>query len=648
MKKFFIFLLLFIFLLTFKEWFSPVLISGGDFPNFTKLSYERINLMPYAWGVGVSTLGGYVAPLSWNHFINSLPIIVGKTLGINWIFIQRIFYLFPLLISLFIVPLFVFRKFFPSSKFYIFATIIFSLNTYILMVIGGGQIFLGLSYSLIPLVFYFLSKTFSKPIITSSLITAFLFSLQVMFDLRIAYVTILGFVIFLLLNYSKTKAYLKSLVFSFFIPMFLSFLFNLYWILPTILTKGASQSFGQEYLSSSIIPFLSFASFSNAFSLLHPNWPENIFGKVYFMRPEFLILPILAFSGLFFRKDKRILFFSLLGIVGAFLAKGANQPFGQVYSWMFNHVPGFIMFRDPTKWYSFVALSYSILIPFSISEIYGKFKDRKQVGKVFVVLIFFYLLFLIRPAFLGQLNGTFKSTKVPNDYLKFENFLGSQKEFSRTFWLPSSQRFSYYSDTHPIVSGDRLFGTNDPKKSIKFLKKSENLMQDLSVRYVVIPYDSEGEIFLSDRKYSQKLYEQTVNQVRNISWLRQMSGFGKIAVFEVPNQKDHFWSQSENLKIKYQYINPAEYKVQVQDAKKDDILVFSEGFDPNWTAESSGFKINSSEFAGRLNSFKLPKKGNYEFNVYYEPQKYVEAGLWVSGLSIFIALAFFFSKYFKK
>ena len=34
----------------------------------------------------------------------------------------------------------------------------------------------------------------------------------------------------------------------------------------------------------------------HALSLLHPNWPENLFGKVYFLQPEFLILPILAFS----------------------------------------------------------------------------------------------------------------------------------------------------------------------------------------------------------------------------------------------------------------------------------------------------------------------------------------------------------------
>ncbi len=51
-----------------------------------------------------------------------------------------------------------------------------------------------------------------------------------------------------------------------------------------------------------MLHFLSFADFSHTLAFLHPNWPENLFGKVYFLQPEFLLLPVIAFSALFFVK----------------------------------------------------------------------------------------------------------------------------------------------------------------------------------------------------------------------------------------------------------------------------------------------------------------------------------------------------------
>ncbi|MEK9184848.1 MAG: hypothetical protein AAB866_01630, partial [Patescibacteria group bacterium] len=50
-------------------------------------------------------------------------------------------------------------------------------------------------------------------------------------------------------------------------------------------------------------------------------------------------------------------------------AKQPFPPFGQINVWLFQHFPGMIMFRDPTKWYVLTAVSYAILIPFSLLKI---------------------------------------------------------------------------------------------------------------------------------------------------------------------------------------------------------------------------------------------------------------------------------------
>ncbi|PIR79698.1 MAG: hypothetical protein COU25_04025 [Candidatus Levybacteria bacterium CG10_big_fil_rev_8_21_14_0_10_35_13] len=350
----------------------------------------------------------------------------------------------------------------------------------------------------------------------------------------------------------------------------------------------------------------------------------------------------------------------MLGLLGAFLAKGANEPFGEIYLWLFNHVPGFVLFRDPTKWYTLIALSYSMLIPFTIFKAYELLKSPQKFQisnfknqffnfqNLFLILTSLFLILLIRPAFLGQLSGTFKSVQIPKEYVRLEQFLSSQESFFRTLWVPTQQRFSYYSAKHPAVPAQNFFKTVEYSQIIKKIKTSEGekLLQEAGVKYVVVPYDSQGEIFLKDRKYNNGIYQKTINEVKQISYLKHANGFGKIAVFEVSNPKDHFWTTSKSLTLKYKYISPVEYKLEIKNARKGDIIIFSESYDVSWIAQSSKFKVQSSKFDNKFNSFVLPADGDYNLKVYYTPQDYVNIGMVISGLTLVLILGALI--YFKK
>lgn len=269
-----------------------------------------------------------------------------------------------------------------------------------------------------------------------SLLLGILFALLIALDIRIAYMMMIGVGIFLLIKFiyelrianGGLKEQIRELLFEFvyiiLIPSAVAGLLHAFWIVPTLFVhQNPFQQLGAAYSTNEAVKFFSFATFENTVSLLHPNWPENIFGKIYFMRPQFLLLPILAYGALFFVNGKRktengeiikqvqndpashelrkgkekrlprvdtstlamtdenlyVIFFALLGLLGAFLAKGANDPFGGIYLWLFGHVPGFVMFRDPTKWYLLIAISYSMLVPYTVSKIYDwlsqKFKN---------------------------------------------------------------------------------------------------------------------------------------------------------------------------------------------------------------------------------------------------------------------------------
>ncbi|MDO8658559.1 MAG: hypothetical protein Q7K55_07485 [Candidatus Levybacteria bacterium] len=472
---------------------------------------------------------------------------------------------------------------------------------------------------------------------------------------------------------------------------------NLFWIFPLISDKSAFVSgLGPAYTSSGITKFLSFAFLENSFSLLQPNWPENVFGKVYFMRPEFIILPIIAYASLFFINSKfthstssgqssksqlavknynnngtmkqlsseKILFFALLGLIGAFLAKGAKEPFGDIYLWMFNHFPGFSMFRDPTKWYLLVAISYSVLIPYSIWNVYEKIKSCAKFSifnfkfllkskifnfqNLFLLLVICYLLFLIQPAMLGKLTGTFKNHEIPQEYVKSKDVLAKDKQFYRTLWLPKFQRFGFYSNNHPAISSEEFFGTASVSGILKQLNEPgiQKKLGETAIKYIIVPLDSESEIFLDDRKYDKRKYESITFELDKLHWLKKVNDLGQLKVYELDDLQDKFFilsSQKFSTQLKYKMINPSLYELNIKNGQKGETIIFSEKYNKNWILNDKNFSVESKPYKNIMNSFLLPRSGDYKVSVFYKPQKYAEAGmvLSLSTIVVIIALLFF-------
>lgn len=644
-------------------------IIGGDW-SYYFLEYLKELSLPQIWNPHWPTtgLGGNQLPILPLKLYLQVPIMVFVNfLGLPWEIIQKIFWFWgPFLLA-------IFSSYQLTNS--LLGSLIFITNTWILMIVTGGQMGIALSYSIAPLV---LAKfidlinlsTFNHvgnwKLLKKSLIVGLILGVQLMWDVRITYITLIAvglyFVFQQLFTKQNFKIVLKNLFFLLGLPLLLTVGLHTFWILPMIVTGLPAIRELSGVFSPEAVKFFSFADFSHAFSFLHPNWPENIFGKTYFLQPEFLVLPILAFSSLFFfekskiknqkysnnlmvgqSSNETILFFVLLGLLGAFLAKGANPPFGEVYLWLFKNFPGMNMFRDPTKFYLLVSLSYIILIPFSLGQISKQLKKVANIKYLVLGIFVIYWLFLIRPTWLGQLGGTFKQREVPEVYAELKIFLADQPEFFRTFWVPQQQRFTFYNSSHPAISAESFFKVASASAIIEKLKNQEakKLLSETSVKYVIIPYDSEGEIFLEDRKYSSQLRKTVEDELDRITWLKKIPVAPNVAVYEIPNPRDHFWSPSTTLRINYQTINPTEYKVEVKNVKGGDLLVFSEGFDKNWQAKTvSGVKhyVSSSKYGGLLNSFVLPKSGDYSLEVYYIPQRWVNVGLIISAVTLIISV----------
>lgn len=644
--------------LIFKNWFSLNPLSSGDWTYAFLSSSREFSAYPQVWNTHF--FGGFGGAIPFILGLETFFLATSKFLslaGLNWILIERLIWFWPYLVLSFFSSYFLFKSFFKISFYSVLAALIFVTNTYALMLASGGQMGVALAYAISPFVVgYFVrfsneNKYLSiKSNFLESIFFGGLLAIIAAYDLRITYIvlTVLFLYTIVVRPFTK-KTFFRFLFFVFLIPTIIIVLLNAFWTFPFIaLSTHALDAVPKgSYVSMESVRFFSFAKFENTFSLLHPNWPENIFGKVSFLHSEFLIIPILAFISLLFGlKDKKnyktVGFLSFLGVFGAFLAKGTNDPFGNVYELLFSHFPGFFMFRDSTKWYLIVVIAYSVLIPYSLYNI-SLFLNKKYKVKnwtIFIVFLVFWAV-LIREGVVGQLSGTFKKQTVPVEYIQLADKILGDHTFYRILYVPTYERYGYVSDQNPALSADIIFKTSDIKTIISKLNnpKTGTELSEAGVRYVVVPTDPQKEIYLSDRKYDDSIRVNLVEEIDNIPWLIKLKGHGNLNVYELKEKRERFFMLGQG-KVSLKKISSSEYQINLQNVKNGDRLVFSDAYSKDWVLINST-NTNHSVSYRNFNSWNLLRTGDYSVKVYYGPQKWVDYGLIVSAITavvIFVVL----------
>lgn len=671
MKKIYSILFFIPILLLFKEWFLTKNIIGGDWPFFYQELLNEFKIFPPAWASYQSNgLGGQSITYSLDSYLYFIVTFFTNTLGIPWEIVYRFFFFGIFLILSYFSSIYLLKTILPESKnwnfiLYFIAGLIYTTNTYILMLVGGGQMGVGLAYSIAPMVLASFFKLIpngrasrTKFLIQNSIIAGLVLALQIMFDARIACLTLVISGLYICIQFFSAKKNLSKNSFAVLllyltISIITSLFFHASWLLPFILAKANPlDSVLISLQSLEGFKFFSFADFSHSLSLLHPNWPENIFGKIYFLKPEFLILPLFAYSSLLFvisnqarfasksqisnaqlkSQNLTIVFLALLGLTGAFLSKGANPPFENINEWLFLHIPLLQILRDPTKFYLFIALSYSILIPYTLSRIPKKF----TLFTVFIFLCFW--IFTIRQAIFGQLGGTFAMHVIPQEYTSLAKYISDQPQFFRTLWVPRQQRFTFYSNQHPSVEGVILFDATNSAELAAVLEKSKTSkeLSRLAIRYIIVPYDPLGEIFTNDRKYDEVQYQSFVKVLDRMPWLKKVDRFGKIAVYETPTQEDHFFLEREP-DASYVQESSTSYRVSFFTDEPID-LVFSENYSPFWKADVSGSIISSEKTKDGLNKFTIPGNKNREAKITFDLENYYRLGRIIAGITLLICI----------
>lgn len=408
-------------------------------------------------------------------------------------------------------------------------SIFFLLNSFFLLLFDGGQLSLAFAYSILPIVFaYFLSSEKVK--------FAFWVLILSIADIRIVYLELL---IILLYLFFDNKTFLKrNLIMGIFAGViFIGF--HMYWLLPVLLSKPLQLP--QTYERVSQVNFLSFSSLGHSLLLQSPHWPQNVFGRLANLKSEFIFIPFLVFSAFsLVKRNKAVAFWSSVALVSIFLSKGSNEPFGQIYAFLFKNMPGFSLFRDPTKFYFLIGLSYSILIAFS-SQALSK-------TRFLPVLIILYFVFLARPLFLGQMTGLFSFPHFQKEFEQLANNLQNDPNFSRIFWVPTSAPLSYVSMTHPAVPADRLsqkrpfaIGNKGTYEKFNFLREASYMGQTFDVAgigYIAYPnLDPRRDDMHPD---NIKYYYTFLGQLSERAWLNRIED-SSVPLFKTREHQDRFF-----------------------------------------------------------------------------------------------------------
>jgi hypothetical protein len=532
-----------------NEWY----FASGDSPFFYKDQIERLSWLPQVF----NSSKGFGEVTAWRLWIDYPFHVLVKllfTIGMPWNISDGLFWGSAAALA-FLSSYKLGQYFFKKRLFALIASVVYATNTYTLLLFSGGQLGVLFGYAFFPLFFLYFQKLITRlkrtqkgPDGKDAFISAFITGIFAVLDIRLAGI---GLVTVTVANAADVLYFLKTgskrqWWAFFFTSTVWVVLFHSFWILPvTSLLLGGVAPLGQ-YVEAGIAHFLSFADFSHAIGLLHPNWPENIFGKVYFMQPEFLVLPILAFSSLFFVSPfvasapiiPFVGVFSALAIAGAFLAKGTNAPFGSIYAWLFEGVPLFRFFRDPTKFYMLTALSYAMLIPATLdfcsrvlSRRYAYLQRLIPYTLTFIFIAFW--AYSIRALFTGFVPGNFRPRTIPSEYVRLKDVMVGDHEFSRVLWIPQSEKFGYASSLHPLLIASDIYKESSPSSLVREFRTGGigKMLAQYQIKYIIVPIDIEEKIFLQSYEYDTELRDNLIASLAS-SGLTRLSDFKDLAVFE--------------------------------------------------------------------------------------------------------------------
>lgn len=523
----------------FHSLFVPGHLAFGDAPFFYPEGLKELIAEPLAWTNRGLNFGG-INLMIW---ISPLTILYG-TLGSlfklgNDSTVRMIFY-FPSVILAAVGP-YLFSRYLGKSKLFgFFASLLYTLNTYFILVVDGGQVGYALAYGLFPFALLFLKKLVDKPSVKRTLwAIVFLFTCSVA-DPRVAIISVMAVAVWqiLIIVFSRQFKLVKN--FLWLIIAILSWIaLSLYWIIPLFknqdaLAVGVTSPVGYKITS--------------AILLFSPHWPDNIFGHINSPLPYFVFVPLIVFFPLIWSVFKRRKNFAeiigmFLGyLVFALLTVSAN---------LFSTIPFGFAFRDTSKFFVPTIFFASLLLGSAV-----EFVNKKM----FTAVIYLYVIVLIWQAIFGKMNFVLSARSNEAGLNEIYRNLQQDNSFFRTLWIPEKHPLGLTLTNKPALDGMSLaesapFAINTTGEDpYNFLNSDSYVswMRVLGIKYILLSGDQ--RTFTKTTKELNN-WNDIASLISNRNDLKKLNWESDIPVFEVENPLPRFFAVDKMYGVIGQPIN---------------------------------------------------------------------------------------------
>jgi len=191
-----------------------------------------------------------------------------------------------------------------------------------------------------------------------------------------------------------------------------------------------------------------------------PLWPVFAFG--------FLLLAIYGFWSYRSEPTRGPLVKALvvIGVVGFFMALGAKTPVtGPIFSFLFDHVTFFRLFREPQKFASMLVLAYAMLGALGVERLAARRARRAEDPRVFKAIAVLLLLLVCFYSFraFGGLWGEAKAVSYPRSWAEAQTIMEGDNGDWKALYLPPYwyMRFDFLNSDYTINSPMPMYFRND-------------------------------------------------------------------------------------------------------------------------------------------------------------------------------------------
>ena len=378
-------------------------------------------------------------------------------------------------------------------------------------------------------------------------------------------------------------------------------------------------------------------------NLFHKNiqrdfgWPSyNIFLNWHLkLLPFNIIFPLIVIlAGLFLKKTKRkyskLYFLSLLSwlIVIFFFTVNIGGWGLNLFLWLNEHVPGFVMFRNMyDKFGLAMAFSFAFLLGVSLKIIFDQIQNR-SIKTIIIILLTGLVMLNAKPFISGEYSRTplwlTKNSFTPisdfnQDFYDLLAYIKKIDTSSRFLWLPLNNanyilihdkklQNHYYVGVSPLQFLARKTDFNGllsfpPDLSLQLLKNifKQNykevglFFQRMNVKYIIVNNNASDEIkksYLYGYYSRGDLYNAQGENLKKAILGRKISDFGRqYSLYEInsdfKNEKIYLTNNlnvipRDFLSVTYKKLASYKYEIKIKNLKGEKYLVFLDPYQRQW------------------------------------------------------------------